>query len=90
MTSKIGERPNKNPILTAHKPLMINEAIVIVVRPNWSAHLPANKLPIPPIAMTANAAPLAHAGPTPEISKLAKKKTEIHAHIAYSSHIWPK
>ena len=62
----------------------------MVVRPNLSANFPATRLPTPPMPITIKAAKLAQVGLIPLASKLASKKIGIQAHMAYSSHIWPR
>ncbi len=53
-----------------------------MVRPKRSASCPASRLPIPPMAITANPARLAIRLSTPTSLKLASRKTGIQAHIA--------
>ena len=63
-------------------------AIVVVVRPTRSASSPATMQPMPPLATTANAAELARTGSAaPAVAKLAARKSGIHVHMAYSSHM---
>ena len=66
-------------------------AIVMVVRPKRSARIPPATQPIPPAAITVNAASAAVAASVvPATLKLAARKSGTHVHIAKSSHMWPR
>ncbi len=92
-TRSAGEPPNSTPMTAAQLPDTAIAMIVIVVRPMRSARNPAATQPIAPAATVANAASFAAVGATSPgnvSAKLACRKTPIHAHIAYSSHMCPR
>ena len=81
-----------SPIVSAQEPEMAMARVVDFVRPHRSPSRPPTQQPTAPAPMTtkvASAAPVRTLS-SPPSARVSAKNAANQAHMAYSSHMWPK